>query len=521
MKYLKFFQYTLLSASIFIMGVTPSGAMDTDEPHHSATISNKIKELRQKDDPVSQHQLGVIYHGWWADFKKDPNYDYYIDWAKAKKAYKKSESYVRSRVNLGWIYENQGKIGLRAKPEKAKELYEHAANKGDSRGAFYLAEMYRDGNGVRKNPELAIQWYGKVDPSNKYFSAAQKELEKLSSIQISVSPHQINPISRIVSDQDYTEEKFQFEEEVIYPSIFIPAMKPSERRPQRVFHSELDDTAVYVPRHLQGREERILDPLDKRRKKIDNIEWPYSAHGRISMAFKLGNCWGSGTLVGPNLVLTAGHNIRMIRPDKGIIDEDTDINSIRFFPGANGSALTFGEVKVIRTFLSPRYTMSNPDYDNHDYALLVLDTPVGYQTGWFGIGMFNDADHLTRIHINVTGYPGDKCKINDHQMWSMKNKVLSVQDETFHYDIDTYDGQSGSGSWYNPDEENYYVIGIHTHGGNIDEPYNISNRLSLTKYNQIHEWIKSIILGNPLRIVPNISKWIEGIEKGGLTYEND
>lgn len=56
MKYLKFFQYTLLSASIFIMGVPPSAAMDDDisrNPSHRHTVpSNEVdsKEESSEDE---------------------------------------------------------------------------------------------------------------------------------------------------------------------------------------------------------------------------------------------------------------------------------------------------------------------------------------------------------------------------------------------------------------------------------------------------------------------------------------
>lgn len=59
MKYLKFFQYTLLSASIFTMGITPSTAMDDDLPpqfrnpsHRHAIPSNEVdsKEESSEDE---------------------------------------------------------------------------------------------------------------------------------------------------------------------------------------------------------------------------------------------------------------------------------------------------------------------------------------------------------------------------------------------------------------------------------------------------------------------------------------
>ncbi|WP_206442816.1 tetratricopeptide repeat protein [Aliarcobacter cryaerophilus] len=45
---------------------------------------------------------------------------------------------------------------------KAKELYEKAANQGNTKAQFNLGGMYYDGHGVRQNKKIAKEWFGKA-----------------------------------------------------------------------------------------------------------------------------------------------------------------------------------------------------------------------------------------------------------------------------------------------------------------------------------------------------------------------
>ena len=48
---------------------------------------------------------------------------------------------------------------------------------------------------------------------------------------------------------------------------------------------------------------------DTRNKVEDPLEFPYSAIGYLSLKYGLSKYSGSGFLVGPNIVLTAAHNV--------------------------------------------------------------------------------------------------------------------------------------------------------------------------------------------------------------------
>ena len=58
--------------------------------------------------------------------------------------------------------------------EKAYKWYLKAAEQGDKRAQFCLAEMYRKGQGTSKNEEKALQYY--KESANQGYAKAQNEL---------------------------------------------------------------------------------------------------------------------------------------------------------------------------------------------------------------------------------------------------------------------------------------------------------------------------------------------------------
>jgi TPR repeat protein len=61
--------------------------------------------------------------------------------------------------NLGYCYENG--IGIKINKRKAFELYQKAADLGNSIAQYNLALMYENGEGVDKNIDQAFYWYEK------------------------------------------------------------------------------------------------------------------------------------------------------------------------------------------------------------------------------------------------------------------------------------------------------------------------------------------------------------------------
>ncbi|WP_051908702.1 trypsin-like serine peptidase [Candidatus Odyssella acanthamoebae] len=231
-----------------------------------------------------------------------------------------------------------------------------------------------------------------------------------------------------------------------------------------------------------GRDERI---------RIYNTdESPWRMHGHLEMIFPNKKFYiGSGTLISPYHVLTAGHCL--YNSDYGGWAE-----SITFTPGQNGERSPFGSVRV--THLITVKGWVEEEKGEWDFGMLILDKDIGNQTGWCGILSGSDKYLHNLSSINVTGYPGSvqtkgyEERINGTQMWTMEGVVKKVTAETFSYKLDTSGGQSGSGVWTKLESPyGYYCTGIHTYGYRKgEEILNHATRISDKKFDCLVNWME-------------------------------
>lgn len=249
-------------------------------------------------------------------------------------------------------------------------------------------------------------------------------------------------------------------------------------------------------------EEKVLLRLqpgrDGRTRIQETTQWPYLLNGQLHMQYSDGRIYGgSGILVGPHHILTAGHNVYDVRKQEWA-------NTISVRLGLNKKVAPFGEAKVIQVYTFRSWVeQGNPNYD---MALVVLNRSIGHETGWCGLLCVDD-ETLSKETVAITGYPGDK---GFNKMMTMSHRVQKVESEKLYYDIDTYGGQSGSGiridKWGSP-----YVVGIHTLGEGGLYTGNSGVRLSQIKFDKIIKWIsESLILpqsrmSNSPQINPTVS----------------
>lgn len=212
-------------------------------------------------------------------------------------------------------------------------------------------------------------------------------------------------------------------------------------------------------------EERLLIPGVDTRVEVKNPqEYPNSIHVRIFMEFanpsfgehgKPKRYRGSGSLIGPHHVLTCAHNV--YKKNRGWATQ------IEVHAPSGDTA------QVTRAHVFENWT--NREDPEYDMALLILNWSIGYDSG-YGILSCAKFETLKVKEVHLTGYSGPKMK-------TMEDRIKTVADNVFNYEIDTKKGQSGSAIWFDDwdiwdqviEVNAIYrksppvIVGVHTRGG--------------------------------------------------------
>lgn len=225
------------------------------------------------------------------------------------------------------------------------------------------------------------------------------------------------------------------------------------------------------PVEKQLRAMRVFDP-DERIRVTDTTQFPWAAVGRIQSIWRKPDSiivisTGTGALIGERVVLTAGHIV--YDQDDGWADE------VVFVPGLSGGNMPFGSVYSVRSIAQRAWV---EEHDNrYDIAMIVLDEPVGQETGYFPVTVESDAFFIDRS-LNSAGYPGES-KPGDLQYHSYGTS-LDVQNGLIRHMLDSEPGQSGSPLWYyDPSGPSRRIVGVLTGsrevaaGGEVVDAFNV------------------------------------------------
>lgn len=222
-----------------------------------------------------------------------------------------------------------------------------------------------------------------------------------------------------------------------------------------------------VPLELKEKiTQRSVIGQDERTQVTGTTQFPYSAAVFIRATFPNGETYvGSGSMISPDTVLTAGHVVYDA-------DQKNWAQTVTAYPGLTGDVAPFGSSQVSRMISVAGWLNGGTNRHEHDIALLKLNEPLGVKTGWFGLT--NQA--ASQMQVKSVGYPTDKPR---RTMWQSAGVVHRLSERNIFYSLDTYSGQSGSGV-FNAENQ---LLAVHAYSQKIQN-YG-------TQINQsVLDWIK-------------------------------
>lgn len=146
---------------------------------------------------------------------------------------------------------------------------------------------------------------------------------------------------------------------------------------------------------------------------------------------------GSGVIIAPNTVLTAGHVVYNAA-EGGYIKSATVYQA-----SANGNYNPSTAISVTGKIANPDWlakdkaNSKNYPLGADDLGILNLSKNVGLSTGWMGM----TSGLTTKQSVSLVGFPKDHYK----QMWGMSGNISQIVSPLIKYsNISEYPGQSGS-----------------------------------------------------------------------------
>ncbi|KAI1083659.1 trypsin-like serine protease [Whalleya microplaca] len=232
---------------------------------------------------------------------------------------------------------------------------------------------------------------------------------------------------------------------------------------------------------LEQTSESVFDP--DHRAEVDKNDYrddgKYRAIVKLQMKYQgqdsEDTCWamGTGWLIKPDLLVTAGHNVYNWSGSDGILGRAVHIKCFIGYHGRDSIGTDIVQERKGERVVTTAEWLLGKENRHADVALIKVDEPF---TGKLRVFSYNDTPTSGDEQLGVVGYPGDKY-INDSYgrqekgayMYEQYNDIqYNLRDYGNHppmlkYRISTFGGQSGSPVIRSNAKQ--VVIATHVYGG--------------------------------------------------------
>ncbi|KRX04073.1 Trypsin-like cysteine/serine peptidase domain [Pseudocohnilembus persalinus] len=257
---------------------------------------------------------------------------------------------------------------------------------------------------------------------------------------------------------------------------------------------EIHQFSKNIPTYPEKIKNTLLSGKETRTKTGNVVDtFPKTAIGIVLAHFQNGNIIrGTGSLCGPNHVITAAHIFKSSNNNK--------LTKVQFIPGVINQKTQFKEPKIAKIIL----------YDNMRYRDLILKEPIGFFTGWFGLAALSD-EVLKQQKIQLIGYPTDETSQNIEIQHTSTGKISEVEKNHLNYKLDATSGQNGSPliavKEINENISEMYIVGIHVgretatmmQSMGSKKSCNVGSRINLEKLKKLRKIIEFHFLQNSLK----------------------